>query len=70
MAAMTKGDLEREIKRIHDAIIRLEPTGELVQKHDKSLYNNGWGVVAKVNVLMVLVPCAWAVFLIWFSAKI
>ena len=41
MAAMTKGDLEREIKRIHDAIIRLEPVCEKVEKHEKWIHGNG-----------------------------
>lgn len=56
MAPMTKKDLEAEIKRIHDAIIRLEPVCDMVTKHEKTLYNNGWGVAAQVKVL-------WAVFI-------
>lgn len=67
---MTRGDLEVEIKRIHDAIIRLEPVCDKVEKHDKTLYNNGWGVAAQVKALMILVPCAWAIFLIWFKSKV
>lgn len=70
MAPMSKADLEKEIHKIHDAIIRLEPFCDKVEKHEKALYNNGWGVVAQTKVLMILVPSAWAVFLIWFKSKI
>lgn len=54
---MEKEELEREIRRIHDAIVRLEPVCEKVEKHERTLYNNGWGVAAQVKVL-------WAVFTI------
>lgn len=67
---MNKAELEEQIKKIHDAIIRLEPICDKVEKHDRTLYNNGWGVAAQVKSLMILVPCAWALFLIWFKSKI
>lgn len=67
---MSKAQLEAEISKIHDVIIRLEPICDKVNKHEKTLYNNGWGVAAQVKVLMILVPSAWAVFLIWFKSKI
>lgn len=67
---MTKAQLESEIRKIHDVIIRLEPVCDKVEKHEKALFNNGWGIAAQTKVLMILVPSAWAVFLIWFKSKV
>lgn len=66
---MEKDELEKEIKRIHDAIIRLEPVCEKVEKHDRTLYNNGWGIAAQVKVLWVVIPSAWALFLVYIKHK-
>lgn len=41
MAPMSKADLEKEIHKIHDAIIRLEPFCDKVEKHDKWIHGNG-----------------------------
>lgn len=53
---MERQELEDKIAKIHDAIIRLEPFCEKVEKHEKALFNGGWGVVAQTKVL-------WAVFI-------
>ena len=61
---------EEKIDEMHDMMIRLEPICEQVKKHEKTLYNGGWGITAQVKVLWVIIPGIWAIFLIWFKSKI
>lgn len=60
---------EEKINEMHDMIIRLEPICEQVRKHERTLYNNGWGIAAQVKVLWVLIPSAWAIFLVYLKNK-
>lgn len=60
---------EEKIDEMHDMIIRLEPICEQVKKHEKTLYNSGWGIAAQVKVLWVLIPSAWAIFLVYLKNR-
>lgn len=48
---------EEKISEMHDTIIRLEPFCKQVEKHEKALFNGGWGVVAQTKVM-------WGIFCI------
>lgn len=64
---MSDEELKKEIRRIHDAIIRLEPVSEKVAKHEKALYNGGFGVVAQTKILWLLTGGVWAITLIYMK---
>lgn len=63
-------DLEDKINDIHDAVIRFEAVCSKVEKHEKTLYNNGWGIAAQVKVLWLLAVGIWTVALIWLKKVI
>ena len=60
---------EEKIDDMHDALIRLEGVCKLVEKHEKALFNNGWGIMAQTKALWLLSSGIWAVFLIWLKEK-
>lgn len=61
---------EQKIDEIHDALIRLEPVCKQVEKHEKALYNGGWGIVAQTKVLWALAGGAWVVGLMIMEKKL
>jgi len=60
-------ELKKQIREIHDFMIRLEPICEMVKKHDKSLYNNGFGLSAQVKVLWALAGGVWTITLLYIG---
>lgn len=36
-----------------------------VEKHERTLYNNGFGIAAQVRVLWILALGIWSIFLVW-----
>ena len=61
---------EEKIDEIHEKMIRLEPICEKVEKHEKVLYNSGWGIVAQTKALWLLAGGIWAVALIYVKEVI
>jgi len=58
-----------ELSKIHDTLIRLEPVCKLVEKHNKVLYNDGWGLITQVRILHIISLGLWAIFLVWVRGQ-
>ena len=60
---MEKEELEREIHKIHDFCIRMEPFVEKVDKINKAVFNDGWGIASQVKIM-------WSIFCIIGAALV
>ena len=65
-----KTSMDKTIAEIHDTLIRLEPFCEKVAKHDKVLYNDGWGLITQCRILWLISGGLWAIILIWVKNTI
>ncbi len=61
---------EEKIDEMHDTLVRLEAYLKKIDRLECSVFNEGWGIAAQVKVLWVIIPAAWAVFLLYVKTKI
>ena len=55
----------------HDIIVmmaqKLNDHCDIVTKHEKTLYNNGYGIATQVKILWLVACGSWGVFLVLLS---
>lgn len=69
MERRSSGDVSKTLADIHDTLIRLEPVCKQVEKHNKVLYNDGWGMVTQIRILWLASIGLWTIFLVWVRAE-